>query len=454
MDKIKQKVLECCDNLTEETIKLLAELVKIPSENPSYNYDELYYKNMGYTEKYYDEPVTRGGETRVAKYLRPILEEICGQAELVAKDLLRSNVVGISKNDRSGKSLALNAHIDTVATGFHDKWTETDGNPFNPVIKNGRMYGRGTTDDKGPLSAMIMAVKALKTAGVKLHGELQIHCTVGEESGDGKTLGPGWFLNDYPQYKTDACIVAESSAPPARLGVCLASAGITCLKIHIQGKAVHSSMRYRTIRAGYEGSDVGVNAMDIAFKIYRALQELEQQWASKKDETGLAPIGFSSIPIGVDGGHPGGLGPPSFLADSIVLSSGVWRMPKEKAEDVKEDITRAVNGVCEGDYWLREHPPVLEWWEDWEAFYIEKDHPLSKTVSNSVREVLREEPEYMCWQPTTDARWYQDAGVPSLIIGPGDYRNAQAYNEYITLSEFSDAMKIYAFSVMDWLGYE
>jgi len=453
MDKQKEKVLNCCDELKDETIKLLSDLVKIPSENPAYGYDEKYYREKGYTEKYYDEPVTRGGETRVANYLKPILGELCDKSMIIAKDPLRANAIGIIESKHNKTSLALNAHIDTVAVGFHEKWTENGGNPFNPVIKNGRMYGRGTTDDKGPAAAMIMAVKAIKESGIDLKGELQIHCTVGEESGDGKYLGPGWFLYENPKFKTDACIVAEASAPPKRLGVCLASGGITCLRIHIQGKAVHSAMRYRTIRAGYEGFDIGVNAMDLAFKIYRALLELEQQWANKKDITGLAPIGFASIPIGVAGGHPGGLGPPSFLADSIILSAGIWRNPMDNVNEIKEDITRVINGVCETDYWLREHPPRLEWWQDWAPFILEKDHPLSKTVSNAYRDVLGEEPQYMCWQPTTDARWYQDAGVPSIIIGPGDYRVAHAYNEYIMLDEIPDAMKIYALSIMDWLGY-
>jgi acetylornithine deacetylase/succinyl-diaminopimelate desuccinylase family protein len=453
MDRTQEKVLKACDDLTKETVALLADLVRIPSENPGYKHDEKLYRERGYTEKYYDEPVTRGGETRVAKFLRPILADLCEETYLPAKDPMRSNVVGILNPDAKTRSLAMNAHIDTVAVGLHELWTESEGNPFNPVIKNGRMYGRGTTDDKGPAAAMIMAVKALKQAGVKLKGQLQLHCTVGEESGDGLTHGPGWFLKEDPRFRTDACIVAEASAPPARLGVCTASAGIACLKIHVKGKAVHSAMRYRTIRAGYEGEGVGVNAMDKAFKIYRALSELEQQWATKKDPSGMAPIGFPSIPIGVDGGHPGGFGPPSFLADSITLSMAVWRSPKDDAEEIRQDIERVVRGVCDTDHWLRENPPQMDWWSDWAPFWIERDHPLTVTVANAYRSVMKGEPEYMVWQPTTDARWYQDEGIPSLIIGPGDYRSAHAYNEFITLDEIPDAMKIYAFAIMDWLKY-
>jgi acetylornithine deacetylase len=54
----------------------------------------------------------------------------------------------------------------------------------------------------------------------------------------------------------------------------------------------------------------------------------------------------------------------------------------------------------------------------------------------------------------SDARWYQDLGGPSILIGPGDYRAAHALNEYIDIDHFLPAMKIYALSAMDWLGYE
>jgi len=454
MDPIQQKVLQACDELHSEAIELLADLVKIPSENPSAQHDEKMYRERGYTEKYYDEPLTRGGETRVSKFIQGFLDELCDETYLPARDPLRANVIGIINPHLKNRSLALNAHIDTVTAGLHEEWTETDGNPFNPVIKNGRMYGRGTTDDKGPAAAMLTAVKAIMRAGVRLNGQLQVHCTPGEETGEGKTLGPGWFLHEEPRFTTDACIVAESSAPPVRLGVCTASAGVSCLKIFVQGKAVHSSIRYRTIRAGCEGSAIGVNAMDKAFKIYRALAELEQQWAVKCDPSGLAPAGFASIPIGVEGGHPGGFGPPAFLADSITLSMAVWRTPNENPSEIRQDIERVVHGVCEQDHWLREHPPQLDWWSDWAPFWIEKDHPLTQTIARAYRSVMNEEPQYMMWHPTTDARWYQDAGVPSIIIGPGDYRFAHTYNEFIELNEISDAMKIYALAILDWLQYE
>ena len=152
-----------------------------------------------------------------------------------------------------------------------------------------------------------MAVKALLGAGFKLEGELQFHLTPGEETAESATLGPGWFLQEHAKYKTDACIIAESSAPPHENGVCICSPGVSALNITVRGKSVHSAMRYRTIRAGYEGHEVGASAVDKAYKIYRALFELEQEWALKRDKSELTPHGFPSIPIGWVKGHPKGI---------------------------------------------------------------------------------------------------------------------------------------------------
>lgn len=450
--QVQERVFEACDELYDSTVELLADMIRIPSENPGYKYDEKLYREKGYT-KYYDEFVTRGGETKVNKYLEPIIKKMCDETHLVAKDHLRANLIGIINPD-ARKSLALNAHIDTVPTGPHEYWTETGGDPFNPVIKNGRMYGRGATDDKGPAACAIKAVEAITKAGFRLKGQLQLHLTVGEETGEGETFGPGWFIKENPKFKTDACIVAEGSGPPFPLGITTTSSGVSCLTITVKGKPVHAAMRYRTIRSGYEGEEIGVNAIDKAYKIYRALYELEQEWALKNDESGLTPRGFSAIPVGWVHGNPSGIELPFFIADHCELGMAVWRYPKENLEDVQKEVNRVIDGVVQGDRWLRENPPTVDWWYDWPPFWIDKDHPLTKTVASAYETVLKQPAQYMAWQAVSDARWYQDAGVPSVLIGPGNYRVAHAYNEWISLDELTDAMKIYALSAMDWLGYE
>src|SRR3989304_5408436 len=181
------------------------------------------------------------------------------------------------------------------------------------------------------------------------------------ETAEGKTHGPGWFIQKDKRYKTDACIVAEGSAPPYRLGIATCSGGASWLNITVKGKPVHASQRYRTIRSGYEGEEIGVNAVDKAYKIYRALRELEEEWAiTKKDPTGLMPDGFATIPIGWVYGHPGGTEIPFLIADHCEIGMAVWRNPLEKFEDVKKEVDSVLQNVASSDSWLRKNPPRVE----------------------------------------------------------------------------------------------
>lgn len=448
----RERIFKACDDLVSETVDLTADMVKIPSENPGYKYDEKLYEEKGYTSLY-QEPITRGGETKVCEFLKPVIERICDETEFVAKDQLRGNLVGII-NAGASRSLALNAHIDTVPVGLHEEWTATGGNPFNPTILDGKMYGRGTTDDKGPAACIIKAVEAIGKAGFKLKGELQLHLTAGEETGEGETIGPGWFVKEYPKYKTNACIVAESSSPPYPNGICLCSPGVSVLYVTVKGFPVHAAMRYRTMRAGYEGEAVGVSAVDKAYKIYRALYELEQEWGLKVDKSGLTPYGFPTINIAWVKGNPTGIELPFFTADHCELGMAVWRYWWEDRDEVRADVERAIDGVVQSDHWLRENPPKVDWTYDWPAFKIEAEHPLAQTVASAYEAVLLEPAKFQSWQPVSDARWYQDCGVPTILIGPGDYRTGHALNECIELDQIAPALKIYAMAVMEWLGYE
>lgn len=450
-ENVKAKLFRTVDRLADETLRLTSDLVKIPSENPSYIYTKEYFEK-GYT-KLYEAPVTFGGEKKVNEFLEPLLKGLGAETVYEAKHPLRPNLIGIFKGNGNGRSLALNAHVDTVPTGPHEEWKWND--PFSGKIEDGKIYGRGSTDDKVCVACIIKAVEAIYESGCKLKGELQIHTTVGEETAEGKTHGPGWFIQNNKRYKTDACIVAEGSAPPYRLGIASCSGGASWLNITVKGKPVHASQRYRTIRSGYEGEEIGVNAIDKAYKIYRALRDLEEEWAiTKKDSTGLMPDGFATIPIGWMYGHPGGTEIPFLLADHCEIGMAVWRNPMEKFEDVQKEVETVIRNAADSDSWLRKNPPKVEWKIDWPPFWIDKEHPLTKVVENAYLDVIGPPPRYMAWQPVSDARFYQENGVPSILIGPGEYRVAHAYNEYCPIDQIPDALKIYALAAMEWCGYE
>jgi len=119
-ENVKAKLFRTVDRLADETLRLTSDLVKIPSENPSYIYTKEYFEK-GYT-KLYEAPVTFGGEKKVNEFLEPLLKALGADTFFEAKHPLRPNLIGIFKGTGNGRSLALNAHVDTVPTGPHEEW--------------------------------------------------------------------------------------------------------------------------------------------------------------------------------------------------------------------------------------------------------------------------------------------------------------------------------------------
>ena len=118
----------------------------------------------------------------------------------------RLNVVGRRKGAGGGRSILLNAHIDTVPEGDHALWTQ---DPFAANVVNGRVYGRGSCDMKGGLVTHLAALDALSAAGIRLKGDVTVAATVGEEDG-----GLGALSTVLRGYQADAALVTE----PTRAG--------------------------------------------------------------------------------------------------------------------------------------------------------------------------------------------------------------------------------------------
>jgi acetylornithine deacetylase len=117
---MRGKIAHEAESLYQETVDLIIDLIKIPSESPNYLYAPLY-EERGYSEMY-DEPMTLGGEKKVAERLEPVMKALGAETAMEAKEPLRPNLIGIFPGVGGGRSLAMNAHTDTVPTGPHEEW--------------------------------------------------------------------------------------------------------------------------------------------------------------------------------------------------------------------------------------------------------------------------------------------------------------------------------------------
>ncbi|MHA1334003.1 MAG: ArgE/DapE family deacylase [Candidatus Odinarchaeia archaeon] len=431
-EDVKKAVLKKIDDIKNDLIKHIQDVVRIRSVNPTY-------PGIVYEEEL-------GGETEVNKYVEPILKDLGFETDMFAKEEGRHNLVGTLKGTGGGKSLMFNGHVDVVPPGKDEEWTIAG--PWSAEIKDGKIYGRGTTDMKAGNMAAIAAIRAILDAGYRLKGDIIYESVVGEEmmnteAGTGACIEKG--------YKADGCINVEPSAPPYSLGVIPASPGVSYMRVTIKGKAVHASMRDELIRAGGAGEEVGVSSIDKAMIIYNGLRKLEEEWGRTKTHPLYTRPGHFTIHPGVITGGPNGA---FIISDKSTIEYAIWSHPKDSYEDVKKEVEDCIKKWAATDPWLAKNPPEVEWLLFWPPFDVPKDAPISQLCGRAYEAVMGEPAKYYGFAAVDDAAFLNKAGIPTVTLGPGDLRVAHAPNEYVKIQEVIDAAKIYAYAALDWCGYE
>lgn len=420
--------------MKKEIVNLTSEIVQIQSVNPLYPGVD--------TEK------VLGGEKENNKVLKAVVEAFGCKATLVEKARERASLVGVLKGAGDGKSLILNGHIDTVPFGDPKKWNWE--NPISGKVVGGRLYGRGATDMKGGIVAMIKAVEAIGSAGYKLKGDVIIESVVGEESMSHE-LGVDAVTE--AGFKADAAIVTEPTAPPTRLAVVPVTPGAIWFKIKIEGKPVHVGVRDELFRAGGRGDAIGVNALEKGVKVIEALQELEQQWGITKQHPLFKPGHFVIHP-GIIKAGPTGVLVPFIISDYCEIDYCIFYHPKQSYESVKKEVQAYLSSVCSRDTWLRIHPPKIEWLLNWPSAEISTKHPIVRTLVASHTSATGKAPEIHGFAAVCDAAFLDAKGIPSVVYGPGDLLVAHAFNEYVEVSELVTAAESIALTLLDWCGSE
>lgn len=198
----------------EEKISVLQDVIKIKSEN--------------------------NNETAVAEYFQRLLAEYGIESKLIEYVPGRSNLVAEIKGTQPGKVLAYSGHMDVVAAGDLKEWTY---DPYGAEIVDGKMYGRGTTDMKAGLTAIVLALIELKESGKDFSGTLRLAASVGEEIGmyGSKQLTDEGYLDDI-----DAMIIGE---PSGKEGIITAHKGSVQYEVISHGRAAHSSIPEKGINA-------------------------------------------------------------------------------------------------------------------------------------------------------------------------------------------------------------
>lgn len=351
------------------------------------------------------------GESPIAAYLDALFRRMGLEVSIHEATPGRPSVVAHLRGRGGGRSLMLNAHIDTVDI-------EGMADPFSGEVRDGRLYGRGSYDMKGGLAAIVAALQALIDTAERPRGDIVVAAVADEEFA---SLGTQEVLR---HCRTDGAIVTE----PTALDVCLAHKGFLWFEVEVQGRAAHGS-RF----------DLGVDAVMHAGRILQRLDVLERDLRRGRCHPLVGPASLHAATI------RGGSGLSTYAA-SCVLHVERRTIPGETAVEAERQMRDVLAAATLEDARCRVELRVLL---ERPPFEVAPDSTLVRTVTRAVAHVRGEAPRHVGQTPWMDSALLASAGIETLVIG-GDGSGAHAAEEWAELASLGHLARILALSAAEY----
>ncbi|WP_238123734.1 MULTISPECIES: M20/M25/M40 family metallo-hydrolase [unclassified Xanthobacter] len=388
--------------------QMLAELVKVPSDNPpgdcaphAARAAELM-EGLGFTVERHPVP----------------------EATVRAAGMISVTNLIIRHRFGEGPTIALNAHGDVVAPG--EGWTH---DPYGAEVVDGVMYGRGVAVSKSDFTTYAFALDALKRSGLPLKGTVELHLTYDEEIGG--EVGPGWILAQGLS-RPDYAVSAGFS-----YAVVVAHNGCLHLEVEVKGKSAHAAI-----------PATGVDALEAATGILTALYAYRGTLAGKVSE--IAGIGAPQLNVGL---ISGGIN-TNVVPDKVTFRLDRRIVPEERPEQVEAEVRAVIaeaaarfpKAEVEVRQVLLARPLVPD----------DKARHLASVICRHATAVMGEEVGSTGVPLYTDARLYAEAGVPVVLYGAGPHTiqeaNGHRADEKLTLSDLDKATLVMALTLKDLLS--
>jgi acetylornithine deacetylase len=419
----KRAILEAAHGLEAEAEAMLADVVRFPStlgnEGPCLDHVAGLFGTLGLeVRRIPTDPAALASHPGFS----PPLVSYAGRDNVGALHTPRAG---------GGRSLCLQAHLDVVPEGAAELWTAP---PFEPVVREGRMYGRGAGDMKAGLVANIVAMKALRLAGLAPAGPVQFQAVIEEEC-----TGNGALATMLAMPKADAVIIPEPG--PGFPAVYTAEVGVVWAWVTVMGKPAH----VREMQAG-------VNAIEAAMAVVARFKGYEGEM-NRAENIHAAYRGVNH-PVNVNLGTVEGGEWNSSVPSRARIGLRVGIMLGRTAAETKRDIERIVAEAA-ADPSLRGAKLALSWggfMADPCAF--DTDAPIVRLARESYAEVtggsLRDYPA----TGLTDGRFFAlYQGTPVAVFGP-DADSIHGIDESVGLASMHAVTRTIALTIAAWCGTE
>jgi succinyl-diaminopimelate desuccinylase len=348
----------------------------------------------------------------------------------------RINVIARRAGAAPGPCVHFNGHIDVVQRGAG--WTL---DPFAAVVKDGKVFGRGTCDMKGGLAAAIIAVETLIDSTAKMPGTLEISGTVDEESGGYGGVHylaeRGWFSPP----RVDHVIIPE----PLNVDrVCIGHRGVWWAEIQTHGRMAHGSMPFL--------GDCAVRHMHAL--IDRFERDLYPKLAARHTDMPVVPPGARHSTLNINSIHGGQAEMPGYPApivpDSCRMVIDRRLLIEESLDSVKAEVVELLERVVKDRagfrYSIRDIFEVRPSMAD-------RNGPVARSTAAAIRRVMGRDPEFVCSPGTYDQKHIDRVGKlrDCIAYGPGILDLAHQPDEYVVIDDMVNSAKVMALAARSLL---
>ena len=421
--KTVAQITRAVDEGFDEEVRFLADFVRIPSlrfeEGPAQDFIAAALRARGYRV---DDWSIDLADLKPLKGFGPIHGDF---------SRARSVVGSHHPRETSGRSLILQGHLDVVPTGPAEMWSDP---PFEPVIRDGWMHGRGAGDMKAGTVAALFALDALARAGFEPAATVHFQSVIEEES-----TGLGALSTLQRGYRADVAVLPE----PSDFAINRAQIGVLWFRLRVRGRPVHVAV-----------AGDGSNAIMASFDVIRALQGLEAEWNARAAED----------PVYKDVNHPLNFNAGKIAGGDWASSVPAWcdvdcRMgvlPGQDLDKAKAEIEACVAAASRDHPFLSNNPPEVIWNGFQAEGYVlgEDADPALGVMQGAYEQVFGAGKKMKENKMTalTDTRFYGlYYGVPAFCIGPRA-ENIHGFDERVELASVRKLTLLLALFIAEWCG--
>ncbi|MDF1526474.1 MAG: ArgE/DapE family deacylase [bacterium] len=417
MNAQENKILTTVDALADDIIDFAGRLVRQPST----------LKNEASAMLVMENELNRLGLEPVRVPIDPVeLAAHPGFATVPWGYEGRFNLVATRPADGSGgRSALLNGHLDVVSPEPVEFWN-TD--PFNPVTRDGWLYGRGAGDMKGGVAAMTYALHAVEKAGLGLRAPVTLEAVIEEEC-----CGNGALACLAAGYDAEAVLIPEPFGPT----LYTSQVGVLWFKVRMRGVSCH-----------VQATAAGINAIEKSYPIIAALRRLEEVMNGEERPDAYRDI---SHPLNLNIGIFKGGDWPSTVPAAAQFHGRLSFFPGTPYEDVCCRIQAAVDEAVQADPWLAENQPEVEFYGfRSEGHTLSRELPALAALNGCHHTLTGRDAETYISTCTTDLRAFHFFGKgQGTCYGPVA-ENVHGANERVKIDSILHVARAYALFLARW----